>query len=129
MGLLAPATPCDELSFGAQPRLNDAIGATHQLANRLTRIGLPTTQQSSQAQHHFERLASDLQTQLTKAGTAANQLKSGNTAAAHALVHDLGTETGSIVAPLTDLHQVSLTDLAIATLETKACRQLSGIPI
>ena len=36
---------------------------------------------------------------------------------------------GSIVAPLTDLQQVSLTDLAIATLETKACRQLSGIPI
>ena len=72
---------------------------------------------------------SDLQTQLSKAGTAANQLHSGNTAAAHALVDDLGTETGSIVAPLTDLQQVSLTDLAIATLETKACRQLSGIPI
>ena len=115
--------------FGPQARLNDAIGATHRLANQLTRIGLPTTQRPSQAQHHSERLGSDLQAQITKVKTAAKQLESASAESARALFDDLGAQAGSIVALLNDLHQVSLTDLGIAMIDTKSCRQLAGIPI
>jgi hypothetical protein len=72
---------------------------------------------------------SDLQTPLTNINTAADKLENGNTAAAQALVDDLGAQTGPIVAVLNDLHQVSFTDLGIAMLQTKACRQVAGVPI
>ena len=66
---------------------------------------------------------------MTNINTAANKLKSGNTQAARALVDDLGAQTGAVVVVLNDLRQVSFTDLGIAMLQTKACRQLAGIPI
>jgi hypothetical protein len=117
------------LALGPQPQLNDAIAATRRFANELGRIGLPATQRSSPAEHRFKRLMSNLQTQMTNINIAANKLENGNSAAAQALVDDLGAQTGPIVAVLNDLRQVSFTDLGIAMLQTKACRQAAGIPI
>jgi hypothetical protein len=99
------------------------------MASALTRIGLPATIRHGRADKQLQRLGSDVQTRVTSFVTAAHQLGHDNAAGARALVNDLGPGSGLVVAVVNDLHQLAPTDLALAVLETKACRQRVGLPI
>ena len=114
--------------FGPRARLNDAIGATRRLTSELTALGPPTTQQGSDERARFRRLGSAVQTKLTEAQTAANKVENGNLDAA-ALINDLPAGASLASALLSDTRTLASTDLAIAVLETKTCRQLAGVPI
>ena len=116
------------LGFGPRARLNDAIGATRRLTSELTALGPPTTQQGSDERARFRRLGSAVQTKLTEAQTAANKVENGNLDAA-ALINDLPAGASLASALLSDARTLASTDLAIAVLETKTCRQLAGVPI
>jgi hypothetical protein len=115
--------------FGPRARLNDAIGATRRLTSELTALGPPTTQQGSDGRARFRRLGSAVQTKLIDAQTAANKLESGNVDAAAGLISDLPAGASLASALLSDARTLASTDLAIAVLETKTCRQLAGVPI
>ena len=123
----------DETSFnygyGPRARLNDAIRATRRLTSELTALGPPATQQGSDERARFRRLGSAVQTKLTEAQTAANKVENGNLDAAAALVNDLPAGVNLATDLLIDARKLASTDLAIAVLETKTCRQLAGVPI
>jgi len=70
-----------------------------------------------------------VQTKLTDAQTAANKVENGNLDAAAALISDLPAGASLASALLSDTRTLASTDLAIAVLETKTCRQLAGVPI
>jgi hypothetical protein len=114
--------------FGPRARVNDAIRATRRLTSELTALGPPTTQQGSDERARFRRLGSAVQTKLTEAQTAANKVENGNLDAA-ALINDLPAGASLASALLSDTRALASTDLAIAVLETKTCRQLAGVPI
>jgi len=115
--------------FGPGARVNDAIRATRRLTSELTALGPPTTQQGSDERARFRRLGSAVQTKLTEAQTAANKVENGNLDAAAALISDLPAGASLASALLSDTRTLASTDLAIAVLETKTCRQLAGVPI
>ncbi|HUO74390.1 MAG TPA: hypothetical protein VMU39_26695 [Solirubrobacteraceae bacterium] len=110
-----------------QVRLADAIAATRRLAGALTRIGLPETIRTPDAEQHFHQLGSAVQAQIGELVTAANTLENGNPASAGVIVTDLGSDAGLVGALLDNLQNASFSDLGIAALETRACRQLAGI--
>ena len=114
--------------FGPRARVNDAIRATRRLTSELTALGPPTTQQGSDERARFRRLGSAVQTKLTEVQTAANKVENGNLDAA-ALINDLPAGASLASALLSDTRALASTDLAIAVLETKTCRQLAGVPI
>jgi hypothetical protein len=70
-----------------------------------------------------------VQTKLTDARIAANKVENGNLDAAAALVNDLPAGVNLATDLLIDARKLASTDLAIAVLETKTCRQLAGVPI
>jgi hypothetical protein len=112
-----------------QVRLGAAIAATRRLARALTRIGLPETLRTPDAEQHFQQLGSAVQAQIGELVTAANTLQNGNVAGAGVIVSDLGSDAGLVNALLGNLQNASITDLGIAALETRACRELAGISI
>ena len=116
------------LGFGPRARLNDAIETTRRLVNELTLLGPPVTQRKSHPPAQFRQLGSALQTKLTDAQTAANKLENGNVDAATALITDLPGGVDRAAALISDARQLAPTDLAIAVLETKTCRQVTGLP-
>jgi len=115
--------------FGPRARLNDAIGATRRLVYEITVLGPPVEQRQSHSQGQFRRLGLAVQTKLTEAQTAANKVENGNLDAAAALISDLPAGASLASALLSDTRTLASTDLAIAVLETKTCRQLAGVPI
>jgi hypothetical protein len=117
------------LALGPQARLNDAIGATRRLVNEITVLGPPDTQRQSHTPAEFRQLGSALQTKLTEAQTAANKLESGNVDAATSIISDLPAGANLAGAVLSDARHLATTDLAIAVLDTKSCRQVAGLPI
>jgi hypothetical protein len=123
----------DETSFnlalGPRARLNDAIEATRRLAHEITVLGPPVTQRQSRSQAQFRRLGLALQTKLTEAQTAANRLETGNVNGATSLISDLPGGADLAAAVLSDARDLASTDLAIAVLDTKTCRQLAGVPV
>jgi len=96
--------------------------------NELTLLGPPVTQRKSHPPAQFRQLGSALQTKLTDAQTAANKLENGNVDAATALITDLPGGVDRAAALISDARQLAPTDLAIAVLETKTCRQVTGLP-
>jgi hypothetical protein len=114
---------------GPRARLNDAIGATRRLTSEVTALGPPATQQGSDERARFRRLGSAVQTKLTEAQTAASKVEDGNVAAAAALISDFPSGASLAAALLSDARKLASTDLAIAVLETKTCRQVAGVPI
>jgi hypothetical protein len=117
------------LGFGPRARLNDAIRATRHLTSELTALGPPATQQGSDERARFRRLGSAVQTKLTEAQTATNEVEDGNVDAAAALISNLPAGARRASALLGDMRALASADLAIAVLETKTCRQLAGVPI
>jgi hypothetical protein len=115
--------------FGPRARLDDAIRATRRLTSELAALGPPATQQGSGERARFRRLESAVQLKLNEAQTAVNKVETGNVDAAAALISDLPAGASLAAALLNDARKRTSTDLAIAVLETKTCRQLAGVPI
>lgn len=118
-----------DLGFGLVSRIQDAIAATTRMLNQLDKLGLPPGGQSAQARAEIGQLRSDIASRLRAIEGAAGSVASGNVAAIGALLSDL--ENDESVGPQLagGLRHVVSIDLGLSLVETRACRQLVGIPI
>jgi len=117
------------LGFGPLARVDNAITATQRLANKLTANGLPPTERSAQARRQFAALSSELQTQIARVKSAANQVESGNPLAALAAVENLKADSGLASQVAGAVQHLASVDLGLAVVETSACRRLAGSPV
>jgi hypothetical protein len=92
-------------------------------------IGLPATPRAEHGRAQLALPIANIQAQTRNNAALAGRLGRGNTASVRALAVRIAAQTNSVLAVLGDLHRVASTDVAIAALETKACRQLIGVPI
>jgi hypothetical protein len=117
------------LSLGAVARVKDAIAATNRALNELDRLGLPPSAQNASAQAEVEQLRSDIESRLRNLDSAAGSVVSGNLGAIGTLLGDLESDGGVGSTITAELRQVVSVDLGLSLAETKACRQLVGIPV
>jgi hypothetical protein len=117
------------LSFGPGSRVKDAISATTRLVSQLDRLGLPPGGHTAQAQAELHQLRSDITSHLRDLQGTASSIARGNLAAIGTLVTDLENDKvlGTQIAG--QLRHVVTVDLGLSLVETRACRQLAGIPI
>jgi hypothetical protein len=117
------------LGFGPLARIQDAITATTHMSNQFNRLGLPPTAHTGQAQAEIDHLRSDIESRVHNLQGAASSVASGNPAAVGALLNDLEADT--VVGPqiANELRHVVSVDLGLSLVETRACRQLVGIPV
>ncbi len=116
------------LGLGPSARVHDAIAASTRLLSELDKLGLPPGA-SPQARAELAQLRADIASRLTSLEGAAGSVAGGNLAAIGTLLGDLESDKvlpGQIAGELQ--HLVSV-DLGLSVAETRACRQLVGIPI
>jgi hypothetical protein len=115
--------------FGALARIQDAIAATTRMSEQVEKLGLPPAANSARARAEIGQLRSDIESRVRNIEGAAGKVASGHLGAIGDLVSDLedGTVVGTKVA--SELRHVVSVDLGISLVETRACRQLVGIPI
>jgi hypothetical protein len=118
-----------DLGFGPSARIQDAIAATRRMLTELDKLGLPPAAQNPQARAQIEQLRSDLQSRLDAIEGTASSVASGNVLAIGTLVGDLANDkvVGSQLA--SELGHVVSVDLGLSLVETRACRELVGIPV
>ena len=90
---------------------------------------MPPTATGSRAQAEIERLRADIETRLREIEGTAGSVASGNLLAIGTLIGEL--EHDRVLGPqiLGELRQVVSVDFGVSLAETRACRQLVGIPI
>jgi hypothetical protein len=117
------------LGFGPRSRIRDAIAATTRLVSQLDKLGLPPGAQTAQAQAELNQLRSDITSHSRELEGTATSIAGGNLAAIGTLVTDLENDKvfGTQIAG--ELRHVVTVDLGLSLVETRACRQLVGIPI
>lgn len=118
-----------DLGFGASSRIRDATAATTRMLNQLRQLGLPPGAQSGGARAETNQLRADLQARASDLETAAASVESGNLAAIGTLVSDVESDKAMAPALAGELRRVVSVDLGLSLAETRACRQLVGIPI
>jgi hypothetical protein len=117
-----------DLGLGPSARVHDAIAASTRLLSELDKLGLPPGA-SPQARAELAQLRADIASRLSSLEGAAGSVAGGNLAAIGTLLGDLESDKvlpGQIAGELQ--HLVSV-DLGLSVAETRACRQLVGIPI
>jgi hypothetical protein len=117
------------LGFGPLARIHDAIAATSHMSNQFNKLGLPPTAQSARAQAEIDQLRSDIESHVHTVEGAAGSVASGNPAAIGGLLNDLASDTVVGTKIVGELRHVVSVDLGLSLVETRACRQLVGIPI
>ena len=117
------------LGFGALPRIQDAITATTRMLNTIDRLGPPPSAQTGQAPADADRLRSDLEARVREIEGDAHSVASGNLAAIGTLLSDVQDDRAVGPQILDELRHVVSVDLGLSLIETRACRQLVGIPI
>jgi hypothetical protein len=117
------------LGFGALARIRDAITATTQMSNTFNQLGLPPAAHTAPARAEIDQLRSDVESRARRIETAAGSVAGGNLAVIGALVSDLETDTVVGTPIVKELRHVLSVDLGLSLVETRACRQLVGIPI
>jgi hypothetical protein len=117
------------LSLGPVARIHDAITATTRLASQLDKLGLPPGAQTAQARADLAQLRSEIGSRLRDLEGTAGSIAGGNFAAIGTLIGALEADKllGTQVAG--ELRRVVSVDLGLSLAETRACRQLVGIPI
>jgi hypothetical protein len=117
-----------DLGLGALARIQDAIAATTRMQNELNKLGLPPAAQTAKARAEINQLRSTIASRIRNIQGAAGSLASGNLAAIGTLISTLND---TIVGPqiVNELRHVVSVDLGLSLVETRACRQLVGIPI
>jgi len=116
------------LTMGPSTRIHDAIAATTRLLSQLDTLGLPPGA-SPQARAELSQLRTDIGSRLSSLEGAAGSVAGGDLGAIGTLIGDLESDKvlGSQIAG--ELQHVVSVDLGISIAETRACRQLVGIPI
>ena len=117
------------LGFGALDRVQDAITATTRMLKTMDALGPPPSAQNGHARSDLQRLRSDLEARVRAIETDTHRVTSGNLTAIGTLVSDL--ESDRAVAPQLAgaLRRIVSVDLGLSLAETRACRQLVGLPI
>jgi hypothetical protein len=118
-----------DLGLGPSARIEDAIAVTGRLLNQLNELGLPPGAQNAQARAQIEQLRSDIESRVQAIEGTASSVASGNVLAIESLVGDLASDrlVGTQIAG--ELRHVVSVDLGLSLVETRACRQLVGIPV
>ncbi len=117
------------LSFGPAARIQDAITATTRLASQLDELGLPPGAQTAQARAELAQLQSDIESRLRDLEGTARSVAGGNLAAIGTLIGALEDDKVLGTQVIGELRRVVSVDLGLSLAETRACRQLVGIPI
>ncbi len=117
------------LSLGPVARIQDAITATTRLASQLDKLGLPPGAQTAQARADLTQLQSDIGSHLRDLEGTAGSVAGGNLAAIGTLIGALQDDKVLGTQVIGELRQVVSVDLGLSLAETRACRQLVGIPI
>ncbi len=118
-----------DLGLGPSARLKDAIAATNRMLDELDKLGLPPAAQTAPARAEIERLRSDIESRVHNLKRAADSVANGNLASIGTLVSDLENDNGVGTRIAGELRHVVSVDLGISLAETRACRQLVGIPV
>jgi hypothetical protein len=118
-----------DLGFGPMARLHDAIAATTAMANQFNRLGLPPTAHTAQAQAEIDQLRSDIESRVQSVEGAAGGVATGNLASVGTVLNDLEADTAVGPQILEELRHVVSVDLGLSLVESRACRQLVGIPV
>lgn len=118
-----------DLGFGPGARIQDAITATTRMVSELDKLGLPPGAQTAQARAELNQLRSDLGSRLHALEGAASSVAGGNIAAIGTLVTAFESDNGLGTRITGQLSHVVSVDLGLSLVETRACRQLVGIPI
>jgi hypothetical protein len=118
-----------DLGFGPVARVQDAVAATSRLLNRLHRLGLPPGAQTPAARAQTAQLVAEIQTRVTTLQRVADQVAGGNLSALGTLVGDLQNDTALPNTLAGEVHHLVSVDLGVSLVETRACRQLVGIPV
>jgi hypothetical protein len=117
------------LGFGPLARIQDALTATTQMSNQFNKLGLPPTARAAQAQAEIDQLRSDIASRVHNIEGAAGSVASGHPAALVSVLNDLEADTVVGTQIVKELRHVVSVDLGLSLVETRACRQLVGIPI
>jgi hypothetical protein len=117
-----------DLGFGPVARVKDAIAASTRMLDQLNKVGLPPAP-NAQAQADAERLRSDLESRLHDIEGTAKSVAGGNLAAIGTLLSDLQNDAAVGTQLANELRRVVSVDLGLSLIDTRACRQLVGIPI
>jgi hypothetical protein len=117
------------LGFGPSARVKDAIAATTRLVSELDKLGLPPGAGTAQAQAELNQLRSEITSHVRELEGAATSISGGNLAAIGTLVTDLENEKVLSTQIAGQLRHLVTVDLGVSLVETRACRQLVGIPI
>jgi hypothetical protein len=117
------------LGFGAPARILDAIATTTRTLNELNKLGLPPAAQTAQARAEADQLRSEIESRVKNLRDAAGSVASGNLAAVGTLLSDLENDKAVGTQIVNELRHVVSVDLGLSLVETRACRQLVGIPI
>jgi hypothetical protein len=117
------------LGFGPVARVQDAIAATRRMLGQLDRLGLPPAAQTSEGRAQTAQLQAALASRLRTLEGAASSVASGNLAAIGTLIADLSDDSSVGTQVVAGLRRVVSVDLGLSLVETRACRQLAGIPV
>jgi hypothetical protein len=118
------------VNFGLGPaaRIKDAVAATTRALGQLDKLGLPPGQTVA-ARAETKQLRSEIESRARKLQSDADSISGGNLTAITTLLGDLqsdraiGTQIGN------ELQRIVSVDLGLSMAESRACRQLVGIPI
>jgi len=104
-------------------------GCRKSVMSQLDALGLPPSAQTGQARADLNQLRSDLALRLRAVEGAAGRVAGGNIAAIGTLVTDLENDKVLGTQITGELSHVVSVDLGLSLVETRACRQLVGVPI
>jgi hypothetical protein len=117
------------LSLGPTTRIHEAITATTRLLSQLDTLGLPPSAQTTRTQAQLNQLRAEIASRLSSLKGAAGSVAGGNFAAIGTLIDDLESAQALPAQIAGELQHVVSVDLGLSVAETRACRQLVGIPI
>jgi hypothetical protein len=118
-----------DLGLGPSARVNNAITATRRLLNQLNKAGLPPAAKQANARAQIEQLDSDIESRLRAIESTASSAASGHLLAIASLVSQLANYKTLGTQIASELRHVVSVNLGLSLAETRACRQLVGIPI
>lgn len=117
------------LGFGPLARIQDAIATTTRTLNKLNQLGLPPAAQTAPARAGIDQLRSDIESRVHNIESATGSVATGNLAAIGTLLSDLENSKVMGTQIVNKIRHVVSVDLGLSLVETRACRQLVGIPI
>jgi hypothetical protein len=99
------------------------------MLKQLDALGPPPSAQTGQARADIARLRSELQAHVNQIQADVHRVTSGDLLAIGTLVSDLAHDRSMGPQLAKEVRRVVSVDLGLSLVETRACRQLVGIPI